>query len=271
VRVSGIVTVAEGVYPSKYCIQDGEGPWNGVFVAANGMGAQRGDSITLVGIVGEAAGLTEIGPITDYVVNSIGNPLPEPFKVTPEEVNAYEAYEGVLVKVDSVTVTLAPPPPEDWQVSNPGTCWVGRWADYAYVPALGCVLDVTGIVGYSDDNYRLQIRDDIDVEDRSSGVGPEERPGLPKELALSQNRPNPFSPATEIRYALPRACHVSLTIYGVSGRVVKTLLDGERPAGYWRVVWDGTDGAGADVASGVYFYSLKAEGKTITRRMVFVK
>ena len=271
VRVSGIATVAEGVYPGRYCIQDGIGPWSGLFVEASGMGAQRGDSITLVGTVEETDGLTEIGAVSEFTLNSHANPVPEPTLVTPGVVNMSEAYEGVLVKVDSVTVTLAPPPPADWQVSNDGSCWVGRWASYGYVPVLGCVLDVTGIVGYSDGSYELQIRDDIDVEDRASGVGPDERQGLPKELALSQNRPNPFGPATEIRYALPRDCHVLLTVYSVSGRVVRTLLDAERPAGNWRVVWDGTDSAGARVSSGVYFCSIKAEGKTISRRMVYVK
>ena len=270
VTVSGVVTAPEGVYLGRFAVQDGEGPWSGLFVEATGMGVQAGDSITVTGTVQETAGLTEIGAITDFVLVSSANPIPEPSPVTPGMVDTSEAYEGVLVRLDSVLVVNAMPPPEAWQVADTDTCWIGRWGNYVYVPELGHVLGITGVVGYSDGHYTVEPRYDLDIEDVLAGVGGGSSL-LPDELSLSQNRPNPFSPATEIRFGLPEQGHVSLTVYDVSGRVVRTLLDARMPAGYGRVVWDGTDGRGASVSPGVYFYLLKADGKSVTRRMVFVR
>ena len=270
VTVSGIVTAPEGIYPGRYSIQDGEGPWSGMFVEASGMGALVGDSISVTGTVQEIAGLTEIGGITNFLLVSSANPVPEPSPVTPGTVDTSEAYEGVLVRLDSVFVANAAAPPEDWQVADLDTCWIGRWATYAYAPELGHLLSVTGVVGYSDANYRVQPRFDVDIEDELAGVGPG-KSDLPVELSLSQNRPNPFGPATEIRFGLPWAGRVTITVYDVSGRAVRTLLDSRMPAGFGRVVWDGTDSRGCGVSPGVYFYLLKADGKSITRRMVFVK
>jgi hypothetical protein len=73
-------------------------------------------------------------------------------------------------------------------------------------------------------------------------------------LALLANYPNPFSPATSIDYDLPRATDVSLSIYGVQGRRIRTLVSEHQPAGRHSVVWDGTDDGGRRVAAGVYWY-----------------
>jgi len=94
---------------------------------------------------------------------------------------------------------------------------------------------------------------------------------LPKEFNLSQNFPNPFNPTTEISFALPVNAHVNLSVYNVLGQKVKTLVDGDMEAGYKTVAWNGTDHAGADVASGTYFYVLKTGGETFTKMMTMLK
>jgi hypothetical protein len=235
------------------------------------MGAQEGDSITITGTVQETSGLTEIGAITDFVLNSSGNPLAAPVVSEPGVIDTSEAYEGVLVETDSVVVTYVDDATGEWQVARLDTCWVGHWAGYSYGPEVGHALNVTGIVGYSDGIYKVQPRYDEDIEDANSGVRPGDGGVIPKELTLAQNRPNPFSPATEIRYGLPKTGRVELTVYNVSGQVVKTLLDGDQPAGNWRVAWDGTDARGHRVADGVYFYSLKSGGRSLTKRMVVLR
>ncbi len=90
----------------------------------------------------------------------------------------------------------------------------------------------------------------------------------PKQYSLTQNRPNPFNPGTQIDYALPQGGNVTLVIYNVIGRTVRVLVDSYEGAGYRQVVWDGTDQSGREVASGVYFYRLSAGGFSEIRKMV---
>ena len=95
---------------------------------------------------------------------------------------------------------------------------------------------------------------------------------VPSGYALSQNYPNPFNPQTTIRYDLPVAGAVRLSVYNVLGQMVRTLVDGQRPAGTYSVVWDGKDGSGRDVASGVYLVRLEVEGEVVpSRRMVLLR
>jgi hypothetical protein len=91
------------------------------------------------------------------------------------------------------------------------------------------------------------------------------------ELILHQNHPNPFNPSTTISFTLPKQSTAKLTIYNVEGRLVTTLLDGTMDEGLKEVTWDGTDSHGNLVSSGVYFYRLKAGGKTLTKKMVLLK
>ncbi len=88
---------------------------------------------------------------------------------------------------------------------------------------------------------------------------------------LGQNFPNPFNPATTIAFALARPGPARLDVYDARGRLVRTLVDGPRPAGPQAVTWDGRDAAGRDAASGVYFYRLRAQGVDASRRMVMLE
>jgi len=90
-------------------------------------------------------------------------------------------------------------------------------------------------------------------------------------VRLSQNYPNPFNPVTNIRFGLARKGHVNLSIYDVGGRKIKTLLDRRLEKGSHAVIWDGRNERGRRVASGVYFYRLEANEKTISRKMVLLK
>jgi hypothetical protein len=83
--------------------------------------------------------------------------------------------------------------------------------------------------------------------------------------------PNPFNPAATIAYNLPHAGRASLKVYDLRGRLVRVLLDDVRPAGPGQVVWDGRDGDGAAVASGIYFHELMAGGETRLGKMTLVK
>ncbi|MGD8396475.1 MAG: FlgD immunoglobulin-like domain containing protein, partial [Candidatus Eiseniibacteriota bacterium] len=93
----------------------------------------------------------------------------------------------------------------------------------------------------------------------------------PARTELTQNRPNPFNPSTRIGFALGTDGRVALRIYDVEGTLVRTLLDGARPAGQHAVTWDGTTDGGAPAASGVYFYRLEANDVYQTRKMTMVR
>ncbi len=88
---------------------------------------------------------------------------------------------------------------------------------------------------------------------------------------MDPNYPNPFNPATTIRYALPEASDVRLTIYNVLGQQVRALVQGHQEAGYYRVTWDGRDDNGRVVSSGVYLYRFVSSGLVETRRMLLLK
>jgi hypothetical protein len=89
---------------------------------------------------------------------------------------------------------------------------------------------------------------------------------------LNQNFPNPFNPVTTISFSLTAPGPVRLSVYDVSGRLVRTLVnEGEVTAGDHEAVWNGQDQSGRAAAAGVYFYNLETEGYSRTRRMTLVK
>jgi hypothetical protein len=90
-------------------------------------------------------------------------------------------------------------------------------------------------------------------------------------FGLEQNYPNPFNPTTTIAYSIPKRVHVSLVVYDVAGRVVRTLVDEARPANYYRIEWDGINNHGERVSSGVYFYRIVAGEFRKTRKMLLLK
>jgi hypothetical protein len=132
--------------------------------------------------------------------------------------------------------------------------------------------------------------------DTSTWVNEEEKQDIIKTFSLLQNYPNPFNPATTIPFTIHgkrktenspvrttqslvnsselivnSPLHTTLTIYNILGQRVKTLVDGEKLLGEYEVIWDGKDGAGKDVASGIYFYRLKVGDYAETKRMVLLK
>ncbi len=88
----------------------------------------------------------------------------------------------------------------------------------------------------------------------------------PLKFQLDQNYPNPFNPSTTISFTIKEAGLVELTVYDVTGRQVKKLLEKDMATGVHKVVFDARD-----LASGVYYYSLKHEGLTQVKQMVLVK
>ena len=89
---------------------------------------------------------------------------------------------------------------------------------------------------------------------------------LPTQFALDQNYPNPFNPTTTIQFALPKTSNVHLVVYNILGQVVANLADGNYNAGYYKINFDASN-----LASGIYFYSLKAGDFVSVKKLMLLK
>ncbi len=89
---------------------------------------------------------------------------------------------------------------------------------------------------------------------------------IPVNFELFQNHPNPFNPSTNIKYALPTNAFVNLTVYNVLGKTVTTLVNEEKPAGNYQIIFDASENP-----SGVYFYRLKTNDFLTTKKMMLLK
>jgi hypothetical protein len=93
----------------------------------------------------------------------------------------------------------------------------------------------------------------------------------PREFDSFRSYPNPFNPATEITFTLDRGLPVTVDLFDVLGRKVKRLLCGNLPSGFHSIRWDGTDQAGEDVGSGIYFCRMTVGNATATKKLVLLK
>ncbi|MCW3131115.1 MAG: T9SS type A sorting domain-containing protein [Candidatus Methanospirare jalkutatii] len=108
------------------------------------------------------------------------------------------------------------------------------------------------------------------------GPGAQDKPLVLKPVAtlLYQNSPNPFGAgvgATRIAFDLAEPARISLEVFDVNGRLIRTLLDRTLQPGRYDVAWDGSDNAGNVVGSGVYFYRLETSKAKFSKRMLVVK
>ncbi|MCK4353176.1 T9SS type A sorting domain-containing protein [candidate division WOR-3 bacterium] len=119
--------------------------------------------------------------------------------------------------------------------------------------------------------FDLDMTNDV-LADTFISVGVEETtPELPTHFSLAQNQPNPFSKTTVVSFQCPAVSDISLRIYDVTGKLVKTLVDEKRKPGSYKVNWNGTNNSGEMVANGVYFYKLQADNFTRTRKLILLK
>jgi len=112
------------------------------------------------------------------------------------------------------------------------------------------------------------------LKENGIGLNPEQLNGDPQVaegFALEQNYPNPFNPTTTIRFRIPEDARVKLEVFNLLGQKVRTLVDAQRSAGVTSVNWDGRNGSGAQVSSGIYFYRLEAGSLVQSRQMLLIK
>jgi hypothetical protein len=100
--------------------------------------------------------------------------------------------------------------------------------------------------------------------------GPGDLSGGIAEILL-RNVPNPFRSVVDVRYYLPRAGFVSVSVYDAGGRLVRTLFEGVRGPGWWGESWDGTDTAGGSLPSGIYFTNVSNGETHVSKKCILVR
>jgi hypothetical protein len=93
----------------------------------------------------------------------------------------------------------------------------------------------------------------------------------PEVFAIHQNHPNPFNPITQIKYDLPEDALVTINIYDVMGRSIKSLVNSNQSAGYRSIQWNATNNTGQPVSAGLYLYTIQAGDHIHTKKMVLLK
>jgi len=292
VTLTGSVTADTAQYTSgysSYAFQDGTGQWNGLVFDTEEMAiVTRGDEVSVTGLVtdNDPDWVFKFGGNTRLInatvtVTSTGNETPAPTGVsasdlaqTAEEV---ESYEGVLVKLENVTVSSVNA--YDWSITDASGMEALIDEDMGTMNA-GIVMSelvegqelsyIMGIFNYSFGTYKIQIRD---VADLGTTVGIDDDVKVnPYEYALHDNFPNPFNPETQIRFTLGGQENVKLVIYDIMGRQVRTLVNGDSfNSGFHVLNWNGRDNLGEKVATGMYIYRIKAGDFIADKKMLLVK
>ena len=180
-----------------------------------------------------------------------------------------------------------------------GNCWADY---YLYGELINCdssidCIDLTGIdfglcalvlgIGWVNDNCVYVsgcdwVADSVDYTDAFFNsmddcietcvlVSNDESNQLPTAFNLYNNYPNPFNPTTQIRYNLPEDAMVSITIYDIMGRSIRSLVNSKQTAGYRSIRWDGKNNLGESVSAGMYIYTIQAGEFRQTKKMVLLK
>jgi hypothetical protein len=166
--------------------------------------------------------------------------------VIPDPVCAYgniAQWQSSLGGTDSYSFDL---------INNPGGSF-NVWFDVTYEDSCG-------------NQYRVRLDPEFGIDSEHVGT-----PEAITAYHLAQNYPNPFNPITTIDYQIPIRSRVSLKIFDVSGKLVRTLVDEYEGVGSHVALWDGKDGSGKAVASSIYFYELRAGDYRQTKRMVLLR
>ena len=169
VTTTGIVTANNVISATSgtigYFIQDGEGPWNGVYVYDNTQAPEIGDEIIIEAEVAEFYDVTELVNLTYYNVVSSGNELPAAMVVTTGELSSSEAHEGCLVQIINATCVVADADYGE-AIFNDGSGEI-KSNDYMYYPEDGWIADqvysITGCIHYTFEEYKIEPRNAGDV------------------------------------------------------------------------------------------------------------
>ena len=259
----GIVT---GVSDSGFFLQDGTGAWNGIFVYEFGTNMSQGDEVSITATVAEYFDKTELTDILEDTILSSGNPLPEVVSLSTFNVNQ-EDYEGVLVQVNNAECVNYDAGYGEWLVDDGSGEIMINDLMFAYIPIIGEIYNITGVVDYAYGSFRIEPRNSSDITIGSSVQ--EEIINIDFNL---YNYPNPFNPETTIYFETTNLHENSrIEIYNLKGQKIKKLEIWNMELGINNVVWNGTDDDNQSVSSGIYFYKLVSGDHQQMKKMLLLK
>ncbi|MFC2170742.1 FlgD immunoglobulin-like domain containing protein [Calditrichota bacterium] len=123
----------------------------------------------------------------------------------------------------------------------------------------------------ANDYVFLPTRTNLDIFEIEENEIQQQISIVPTSFSQNQNFPNPFNPSTTISFSIPRDGFINISIYDISGRLVRTLSDGVLHRGSHQILWDGLDSDGKSVSSGTYFYAIKGNVESAVRSMTLIK
>jgi len=185
-----------------------------------------------------------------------------PFSISVENVsgNVYVAGSSIGTGYDYLTISYRSNGTFNWEKRESGTANGNDYISGVAVQDTDRIF-VTGSANFSGTGiafYTLRYSK-ISAINPVSGV-------IPSSFQLKQNYPNPFNPSTSIRFDIPNASFVRVSVYDVMGRELENLVNEQLKAGEYMVKWDA-----ARFASGIYFYSIAADGYQTTKKMMLIK
>jgi hypothetical protein len=146
---------------------------------------------------------------------------------------------------------------------------------YVYDYLAGILAEGTYTVTVIEDHHSPRETPDTSIiqfrVDTPTASDPGDIGSIPHRFTLQQNHPNPFNTATTIVFSLDKTGYVSLVVYDLLGRKVRTIVDEDLSSGGHTATWDGKDDYGTDVTTGVYFYRLTTGNQISSRKMVLLK
>jgi len=292
VFVSGITTGASehfGIDPAITFFQDATGAIG--LVTTEDDGDPDRAEVIVRGTIGQIDGVTVIENVTMFDVVRFSAPLPSPVDIAAADLadGAGEAFEALFARLNAVTV-IDDYPAEgvDGTVrvvdasGDTATVFIDKDTNIDGSATPTTPVSMRGVVGQFADQggtldygYALMPRELLDIEP-ADGIGDGGMPdvGLPTAFSLAQNYPNPFNPSTTIAFSVPAdgaAQRVTLAVYDVRGRQVRTLIDAKMEPGRHTVSWNGRDDRGRTVSSGIYLYTLRTGAEAFTRKMTILK
>lgn len=297
-NIRGVVTAGTGEVgaPSKFIVQEPEtGPYGGYAFGAvlvyEGSAAgeyYRGDVVEMGGYGNEYFGITEMEPYNGDAINliSFGNELPEPARVNTRALadelpsmedgdgRLGEAWESVWVKTYASVVvdTLGF---GEYIIADTGaradSLVVDPAIELTYQPTIGDVIFVEGYMDYAFGEFQITPIADQYIT-LTDWVPVEDTPTITEVGGFESVYPNPFNPATNIKFVLNRDELTQLNIYNLRGQLVRTLVNERMPQGQYTLTWDGRDADGQTLASGQYFARLRIGAEVMqVRKLSLVK
>ena len=152
----------------------------------------------------------------------------------------------------------------NWLEQTPGTPYIGGDSDPPLDNRSMYYTTSSGWVSYPTADFMVTAY----VSDQPVGVEGQATGELPLTFDLKQNYPNPFNPSTVIAYQVPQNEMVTLEIYNALGQKVRTLVNETLEAGQYEITWDGKNGSGNQLSSGIYLYRITAGNYTKVMKMV---